>query len=146
MPSPYLLLPAFVALSFSLRAGFLSVEAALAGDRFGWRGVGMVAVGGLLLPFGVLTPVGGFPAESGVYLLSLALAALLASRWPIPSLTALRRPSVGLVAAFVLLPLSVVVARERLDNEIETHVRVSLLPLLYFLLFLAGGPGPISRW
>lgn len=68
----------------------------------------------------------------------MALTALLASRWPVPLLTAIRRPTVGLAAAFVLLPLYVVVARERLDNEIETYVRVSLLPLLYFLLFLAG--------
>ncbi|APE31906.1 hypothetical protein BOX17_13650 [Halomonas aestuarii] len=147
MTSPYWLLPAFLLLSFQLRvADTLSFHAALAcvplaalaGDRHGWRGVGMVVVGGLLLPFGLFMLAGGFPAEPGLYLVAIALAALLAARWPMPDLSGGFRPGFGFLAALVLLPLHVMVARERLDSGLDVMVIVSLLPLLFFLLFLLG--------
>ncbi|MEQ6890099.1 hypothetical protein ABE957_15615 [Halomonas sp. CS7] len=145
--SPYWLLPAFLLLSFELRlADTLSFHAALAcsplaamaGDRLGWRGVGLVAVGGLLLPVGLYTPLGGFPARLDIYLVSLALAALLATRWPVPDLARTFRPSAGLFTVLALLPLHVVVAREGLDSGVMVVVSVGLLPLLFFLLFLLG--------
>lgn len=145
--SPYWLLPAFLLLSYELRLadtlGFHAALAclplaALAGDRLGWRGVGLVAVGGLLLPVGLYTPIGGFPSRLDIYLVSLALAALLAARWPVPDLAHAFRPRAGLFTALVLLPLYLVVARERLDSGVEVAVIVSLLPLLFFVLFLLG--------
>ncbi|SFU03810.1 hypothetical protein [Halomonas saccharevitans] len=147
MPSPYWLLPAFLLLSYELRLvdtlGFHAALAcvplaALAGDRLGWRGVGLVALGGLLLPVGLYTPIGGFPARLDIYLVSLALAALLATRWPVPNMADTFHPSAGFFTALALLPLHVLVAREGLDSGVEVVVIVSLLTLLFFLLFLLG--------
>lgn len=147
MTSPYWLLPGLLLLSFQWPlTGALYFHAALAcvplaafaGDRHGWRGVGMVVVGGLLLPFGIYLPVGGFPAEPGLYLVAIALAALLASGWRVPDLADSFRPGFGFLAALLLLPLHLVVAREGLDNGVDIDVSIRLLPALFFLLFLLG--------
>lgn len=148
MTSPYWLLPAFLLLlSYQVQlTATLGFHAALAcvpvavfaGDRHGWRGVGMVVVGGLLLPFGLFTPVGGFPARLDIYLASVSAAALLAMRWPMPPRARRFRPSFGFLAALALLPVHVLVAREGLDSGFDVAVIVSLLPLLHFLLFLLG--------
>ncbi|TDR54962.1 hypothetical protein DFP85_106107 [Halomonas ventosae] len=147
MTSPYWLLPAFLLLSYQVQlTDTLGFHAALAcvplavfaGDRHGWRGVGMVVVGGLLLPFGLFTPVGGFPARLDIYLVSISTAALLAARWPMAPLARRFRSSFGFLAALALLPVHVLVAREGLDSGFDVVVIVSLLPLLHFLLFLLG--------
>lgn len=147
MTSPYWLLPAFLLLSYQVQlTATLGFHAALAcvplavfaGDRHGWRGVGMVVVGGLLLPFGLFTPVGGFPARLDIYLVSVFTAALLAARWPMPPLARRFRPGFGFLAALALLPVHVLVAREGLDSGVEVVVIVSLLTVLHFLLFLLG--------
>ena len=147
MTSPYWLLPGLLLLSFQWPlTGVLYFHAALAcvplaafaGDRHGWRGVGMVVVGGSLLPFGLYLPVGGFPAEPGLYLVAIALAAMLASGWRVPDLADRFRPGFGFLAALLLLPLHLVVAREGLDNGVDIGVSIRLLPALFFLLFLLG--------
>ncbi|WFM70111.1 hypothetical protein [Halomonas sp. CKK8] len=147
MTSPYWLLPAFLLLSYQVQlTDTLGFHAALAcvplavfaGDRHGWRGVGMVVVGGLLLPFGLFTPLGGFPARLDIFLASVSAATLMAIRWPMPPLARRFRSSFGFLAALALLPVHVLVAREGLDSGFDVVVIVSLLPLLHFLLFLLG--------
>ncbi len=144
---PYLLVPIFLLLSYSLPAfALLSVYAGLlcipvavyAGDRHGWRGVEAALLGGLLLPFGLRSGLGAFPPELDLYLLSVAVASMAASKRPLRELAPEPMPTLGYFAAFALLPVSVLIAREEIGDGLAITVAVSLLPLLYFLLFLFG--------
>ncbi|MGP8307870.1 hypothetical protein [Vibrio sp. YIC-376] len=108
------------------------------GFRYGWSGVVAVALGGILLPVGFGLAIGAFPPDLDIYILSVVTAGIAASKYSLKELAIEPKPSLGFFAGFALLPLFVLIAHEELNNGLHITVTLSLLPVLYFLLFLFG--------
>jgi hypothetical protein len=115
------------------------------GAAYGRQGFWAVLLGGLLLPLGLYLGPNSTGLHLDVYLIALLVCRMGAARWPLAKWVPVFGSKKLWVAAFVLLPLSVVIYDGELIDDLPVRLGFDLYGLFLLWLFAIGVAGRRGR-